>query len=356
EGDARESAIDTLLIIYDKRIQLYGQEANYLGSKAISLYKYRPQNYVDVYDMCSRVYELAGNSANYGVLKLYMIVAMDRYEKEEISKDTMVNIYSSISDALAEQIEKETKEDKKNKMSETATFVEEKFVNSSAADCKSIIDVFTPKFEADPTNIDLAKKIIKLLNKGNSDECTLSDLYMRAALVVYENEKSYSSARSIAIGYLKRKDYTNAEQYYSEAISLEDDAVLKANVYIEMGNNIYYPNKNYSKARQVARNALALDPNCGKAYMLIGKAYAAGGKDCGESPLEKKSVYWLVVDQFQKAKNIDSSLAPEANQLIAKYSEHFPSQQDAFWADLKEGQTVTIGCWINETTTARFIK
>lgn len=356
EGDAREAAIDTLLMIYDKRIRLYGQEGTYLGSKAIMLNKYRPQNYVEVYDMLVRTFEVAGNSTAYGVLKLYMVVALNRYNKEEISKEVMVNIYSSISDALAEQVEKETKEDKKAKIADAATAVEELFVTSSAADCKSIIDVFSPKFEADPTNVELAKKIVNLLRKGNSDECKLSDLYMRAAIVMYENEKSSAAAHAIGQAYFKRGESGKAEQYYNEAISLEEDGAKKADMYYELGL-LYFTNmNNYAKARQAARSALSADPNCGKAYMLIGKVYAAGGKDCGESAFEKKSLYWLVVDQFQKAKNVDPSLASDANQLIARYSEHFPSEQDAFWVDMKAGQTVTIGCWINETTTARFIK
>ncbi len=356
EGDAREAAIDTLLMIYDKRIRLYGQEGTYLGSKAIMLNKYRPQNYVEVYDMLVRTFEVAGNSTAYGVLKLYMVVALNRYNKEEISKEVMVNIYSSISDALAEQVEKETKEDKKAKIADAATAVEELFVTSSAADCKSIIDVFSPKFEADPTNVELAKKIVNLLRKGNSDECKLSDLYMRAAILMYENEKSSAAAHAIGQAYFKRGESGKAEQYYNEAISLEEDGAKKADMYYELGL-LYFTNmNNYAKARQAARSALSADPNCGKAYMLIGKVYAAGGKDCGESAFEKKCLYWLVVDQFQKAKNVDPSLASDANQLIARYSEHFPSEQDAFWVDMKAGQTVTIGCWINETTTARFIK
>lgn len=356
EGDAREAAIDTLLMIYDKRIALYGQEGTYLGSKAIMLNKYRPQKYVEVYDMLARTFEVAGNSTAYGVLKLYMVVALNRYNKEEISKEVMVNIYSSISDALAEQVEKETKEDKKAKIADAATAVEELFVNSSAADCKSIIDVFSPKFEADPTNVELAKKIVNLLRKGNSDECKLSDLYMRSAIVMYENEKSSAAAHAIGQAYFKRGESGKAEQYYNEAISLEEDGSKKADMYYELGL-LYFTNmNNYAKARQAARSALSADPNCGKAYLLIGKVYAAGGKDCGESAFEKKSLYWLVVDQFQKAKNVDPSLASDANQLIARYSEHFPSQQDAFWVDVKEGQSITIGCWINETTTARFIK
>lgn len=356
EGDAREAAIDTLLIIYDKRIQLYGQEATYLGSKAIMLKKYRPQNLTEVYDMCVRVFELAGNSANYGVLMLYMAVAMERYNKEEIDKETMVNIYSAIADALAEQVEKETKEDKKAKIADAATAVEEWFVNSSAADCKSIIDVFTPKFEADPTNVELAKKIVNLLKNGNSDECKLSDLYMRAAILQYENEKSSNAAHAIGQAYFKRGESGKAEQYYNEAISLEEDNSKKAAQYYELGWLYFTGMNNYSKARQAARNALAVDPNYGKAYILIGKVYAAGGKGCGNDAFENKWVYWVVVDQFQKAKSVDPSVAEEANKLISTYSAYFPKASDAFWADMKEGATVTVGCWINETTTARFIK
>lgn len=356
EGDAREAAIDTLLIIYDKRIQLYGQEATYLGSKAIMLKKYRPQNLTEVYDMCVRVFELAGNSANYGVLMLYMAVAMERYNKEEIDKETMVNIYSAIADALAEQVEKETKEDKKAKIADAATAVEEWFVNSSAADCKSIIDVFTPKFEADPTNVELAKKIVNLLKNGNSDECKLSDLYMRAAILQYENEKSSNAAHAIGQAYFKRGESGKAEQYYNEAISLEEDNSKKAAQYYELGWLYFTGMNNYSKARQAARNALAVDPNYGKAYILIGKVYAAGGKGCGNDAFENKWVYWVVVDQFQKAKSVDPSVAEEANKLISTYSAYFPKADDAFWADMKEGATVTVGCWINETTTARFIK
>ncbi|MBR3947195.1 MAG: tetratricopeptide repeat protein [Bacteroidales bacterium] len=355
EGDAREAAIDTLLMIYDKRIRLYGQEATYLGSKAIMLNKYRPQNGASVYDMCTRVFELAGNSANYGVLKLYMIVALNRYEKEEISKETMVNVYSSISDALAEQAEKETKEDKKVKIADAATAVEELFVNSSAADCKSIIDVFTPKFEADPTNVELAKKIVKLLRNGNSDECKLSDLYMRTAIVMYENEKSSAAAHAIGQAYFKRGESGKAEQYYNEAISLEESNEKKADMYYELGLLYFTGMNNYAKARQAARSALAVDPNYGKAYLLIGRVYAAGGKGCGNDAFENKWVYWVVVDQFQKAKSVDPSVTEEANKLISTYSAYFPKASDAFWADMKEGATVTVGCWINETTTARFI-
>lgn len=356
EGAARQAAIDTLLLIYDKRIELYGQEGKFLGTKAIYMNKYRPENYVEVYNTLSRAYELTGNATDYNVLKLYMLVAINRFNKEEISKDVIVDIYSSISDILAEQVEKEAKEDKKKKISDAAATVEELFVNSSAADCKSIISAFEPKFEADPTNVELAKKIVNLLRKGNSDECKLSDLYMRAAVLVYENEKSSSAAHAIGQAYFKRGESAKAEQYYNEAISLEENNEKKADMYYELGLLYFTGMNNYSKARQAARQALSVDPNYGKAYLLIGRVYAAGGKGCGNDAFENKWVYWVVVDQFQKAKSVDPSVAEEANKLIGTYSAYFPKESDAFWADMKAGQTVTVGCWINETTTVRFLK
>lgn len=356
EGEAREAAIDTLFLIYDKRIRLYGQEEKHLGTRALQMYKYRPNNNEENFNTFARAFELAGNATDYNVLKYYMVVALNRYNKEEIDKETMVNIYSAIADALAVQVETETKENKKAKIVDAATAVEELFVNSSAADCKSIIDVFTPKFEADPTNVELAKKIVKLLRNGNSDECKLSDLYMRTAIVQYENEKSSAAAHAIGQAYFKREEWTKAEQYYNEAISMEEDNTKKSDQYYELGQVYFRGKKNYQMARQAARNALSINPNCGKAYILIAEVYVAGGKDCGNNSFENKWVYWVAVDQLQKAKSVDASVTEKANKLISSYSAYFPKESDAFWADMKAGATVTVGCWINETTTARFIK
>ncbi len=55
-----------------------------------------------------------------------------------------------------------------------------------------------------------------------------------------------------------------------------------------------------------------------------------------------------------KAKQVDPSVADEANNLIKTYSLHFPTKEDAFFRSIVDGATVKIGDWINETTKARF--
>jgi hypothetical protein len=64
--------------------------------------------------------------------------------------------------------------------------------------------------------------------------------------------------------------------------------------------------------------------------------------------------YWPAIDKLVKAKSVDPSVADAANRLISSYSGRFPNAENGFMIGVTKGRTVTVGCWINETTTARF--
>lgn len=112
--------------------------------------------------------------------------------------------------------------------------------------------------------------------------------------------------------------------------------------------------KQYAAAKANALEALKLNPNLGAAYIMIGKAYAAYAPSYGQDAYDHASVMWAVVDKFVKAKQVDPSVAEQANKLIAEYSQHFPSKEEAFFRSVNAGSQVKIGDWINETTVARF--
>ncbi|HPX76699.1 MAG TPA: tetratricopeptide repeat protein [Bacteroidales bacterium] len=351
DNAAREAYIDTLMMVFDNRIKYYNQEALVLGRKGISMLKYRNEQVKEANKVLRRSFELGRESSEYFVLQYLMQTTVILYGSEAVTKEEVVTTYSDLSDVINTQIENEASESKKARLEETAKNIEELFVNSGAADCATIIKLFGPKFEENPEDISLAVKILALLDRGQSDECKLSDLYMKCAIATYNAEKTSNSAHSIAQSYFKRSDVANAEKFYEEAISLEENSLKKADMYYELAL-LYYSNKNYAKSRQAARNALVNNSNYGKAYILIGKLYAAGGS-CGETVVEKKSLNCLIVDQFIKAKNVDESVAQEANELIYRYSAAFPTNEELFWENYKEGQTITIGCWIGESTTLR---
>ena len=64
-------------------------------------------------------------------------------------------------------------------------------------------------------------------------------------------------------------------------------------------------------------------------------------------------MYWAAVDKFIKAKTVEPDLTDEANKFIDAYRPFFPDKETIFFYGLKEGDTYTVECWINEKTTVR---
>jgi hypothetical protein len=81
--------------------------------------------------------------------------------------------------------------------------------------------------------------------------------------------------------------------------------------------------------------------------------YAASAALCGNDEIGTRAGYWAAVDKFIKAKNVDPTVADEANTSISLYSAYFPTRERLFFNDVKEGSSYTVGCWIGETTTVR---
>ena len=350
--------IDTLMMIFDNRIKYFGEEGFVLGRKAISMWKYYPEKTKDIYDVMKRSFQLGKENTEFNILQLIMTFGVSLYVNNVLTKEDVLTDYSKISETLKIQIANESDAAKKAKLEESAKAVEDLFVGSGVADCETVIKMYGPQFEANPDDLELAKKIIMLINMSKTDECTMSDTYMNAAVLMFKNEKSANAAHSLAQSYLKRKDYTNAEKFYNEAINIETDASKKSDMYYEL-SLVYFTVNNYQASRSAARSALANNSSSGKSYIIIGKIYAITAKNCVESSFERKAVNCLIVDQFIKARNADPSntrVVQEANELIGRYSAGFPTHEDAFWGttEINEGDPFSVGCWINESTTIRF--
>lgn len=113
---------------------------------------------------------------------------------------------------------------------------------------------------------------------------------------------------------------------------------------------------NYEKSREFCIQALAIDSLFGEAYMLIGYAYINSADSCELlDPFTRKMILCLAVDMFEKAKQVDASQKEKAEQLIETSSKWFLTEKDIF-TRFNEGDTIHIGCWINEKTTVRYNK
>jgi tetratricopeptide (TPR) repeat protein len=225
------------------------------------------------------------------------------------------------------------------------------FKSGGAADCDGLINYFTGRIKEAPDDIELLKKVLSLLDDAS---CTESDLYFAAAESLYEHEKSATSAAHLAQMNFDRGQLARAEHYFKEAISLEEESTRKSSYYTKLAA-IRLNEKDNRAARDYARQAIELNPESGTPYMIIGNAYA--GQKISDDEFENQAVYWVAVDYFQKAKQVDPSLASNVNEYISTYSGIFPTKTECFFRSItEEGDAYKVGGWINETTTVRFRK
>lgn len=216
-------------------------------------------------------------------------------------------------------------------------------------DCQTLSAIYTPKFDADPSNVELMEKIMLFLNNAN---CASTDLYFRVAEAYLKIKPDAAGFRNLASAYRGKKNFAKALEVYQKAIENESDDALKVNDYITMAK-IALNNRNHIQVKNYADKALAINPNKGEAYLLIGDAYLVAASGC--SDFDASAIYWVVVDQYIKAKNADPGIAGAANRRISTYSRYFPKKQDAFFRGINAGTTYTLGCYPSLSTTVRFV-
>lgn len=353
----KESYLDTLMLIYDTRIQYFGNKEKVLGSKGSDLLKYDPGSFIEAYQMMKISVESTGNSSMPNVLVSYF-KSLVKYEKfceenasdlheeiEEITKQDILDAYVFVSDIIVFNI---ANNQKYVKYYETAQKnIENMF--APYASCDDLILVFQSRLEEGNPSLSLLKKVTSLLDKK---DCTDNEVFFTAATKLHDLEPTASSAYDMGNTSLSKKNYSAAVDYFNQSIEMTEDESIKASYYLKLAY-AYQMTKSYSKARSAATSAADLKPEWGEPYIIIGDIYATSASSCGSSSLEQRSVYWVAVDSYRKAKSIDNLLTEKANKRISTWSKQFPSKEDCIWEDLEEGSSYKVGCWIGRSTKVR---
>lgn len=153
---------------------------------------------------------------------------------------------------------------------------------------------------------------------------------------------------------LREGRYRDAIRGFDQAYREVSEAAKKAE-YAMLISKIYYAHmKDFPSSRTWALRAAGHRSNWGEPYMIIGMLYASSGPLCGPGTgFDSQIVTWPAIDKWNHAKRIDPGVAAEANKMIETYTQYMPSKEDLFVRTIEEGSPFKIGCWIQETTTAR---
>ena len=336
----KEQLVDSLMTLYNQRVQYWPKYAvSSLNNMALDMYNYMKDEPAKLLEELTKVIAQTKSQTRPNIFLFQLNTAVDLYKKGMVDPETVISIYETGVQYLGEVKPKNDVEARS--IEKTQTDFESIFITSQVASCDNLIALFTPRYEADPQNLDLSKNIVKMMSA--TEGCMDNDLFLNAVQTVYNLEPTYSSAYYLYRLYSSRSDIDNAVKYMEEAInSVDSDAVTDAGYYFELAAFCFKNGKN-AKAYESAQKAVEFDETiAGKAYMLMGTIW--GSTICGGNEVEKRAPYWVAVDFMTKAKNADPALAEEANNYIRQYSNYYPAAAEAFMYDVVDGQSYTVSC------------
>jgi tetratricopeptide (TPR) repeat protein len=360
----RDKYLNEFIKSYDQRLKHFGGEGFVNGRKGTSWLKYKldenrttqlegdalKEVMLKGYEWLNLSVDAEKSETELPVFLLLMQTTRSLFKLNALPKETVIKNYDKSNTYLNELIAKSTDKQKISDATEIQTYIESLFSTSGAADCDALVNIFTPQFEAKGSDIEFIKSMLRRLRLAKCDE---SPLVEQATMRLYELEPSAEAAFNMARGYVKKDDLVMAKKFYDQAISQETDKKLLANYYYELGLLLYIKQSAYQEAREMARKAIANDPDLCDAYMLIGNIYASASSSFTGTNLEKQAIFWVAVDYYNKARR-GSDCSVDAANRAADYRKYFPNKEDGFMEGLKDGQSYKVGGWINETTTVRF--
>ena len=339
--------IDTLMMIFDQRIKYgFGKQGYILGLKGYELFFVDKNRAEEAYQILKTSINMDNNTSSVQAVYAYMKAIIHLQKKGIKSKEDVLSAYSIVSEIVDYNIKNQSKTTKNFiKYSEK---IEDMF--TPYANCEDIISLYSEKFQNSKEDIDLLKRIEKILAEK---ECVKNQLYLDLLSILKDLDESYDYQIKLASALFANGYFLKSSNIYNKILQDYDlEENLKAKTLLDYANSLRMEKK-YSQAISQTIKALQIKPDLGEAHLLQGNIYVSGAKSCGND-FEQTTVYWLAVDCFVKAKS-DDKVKDIAVKLINTYSKYFPNKETCFFNGVQSGEKYNIGCWINKTTLARTI-
>ncbi|MCQ2274932.1 MAG: hypothetical protein MJZ86_09090 [Bacteroidales bacterium] len=348
-AEERNAYIDELMAMYDQRIQYFGEAAMVMAKKATDLSALRPDAKKEVYEIFANAVATGADQLDENYVTLYFKATVD-YVQAGLGDPTLVidnyDIASSLLENLLDKVADDTV--KVAKISGYINNVEAVF--SPYATCEQLVEIYQKKFDADPKNVDLLRKITNIMYKKH---CTESPLFFAATENLYELDPSPATALQMGAMCFGKKQYGKAIEYCQDAVKSLTDKKDVYKAYLIMGLS-YSGQNSYSAARNALLKAAETDRTKGEPYLSLAQVYASSYRSIDDG-MGGRSAYWAAVDECRHAKSVEPTdeIARMADKLIGMYAGYFPKKNDAFMLDLIDGHSYVVPGWIGKSTVVR---
>ena len=344
--------------------ECYTRKIGYLeGRKAFDMFYTYNTKYSQTLEALKASVEKSGNSAEYIVFDPYASIIVYNFGKDLVTKEEARRVIEELNAIADHNIANNADFGAYYQQAKDAMNAKFATIESDVFDCDYFIEKLKPQYDANPDDIETIKTVYATLKKQNCDpdKPFVKELDSKwQKYVAVENAKIQAEfeANNPAVAAKKlydSGDFEGAISKYKEAIVSEGDSEKKASYLFSIASIQFRKLKQYGAARKTALEAASNKANWGRPYMLIGDMYATGARSCGDAWNQRLAIL-AAIDKYGYAKSIDPSAADDASKRISKYSSSKPSIEDGFSRGIKEGATVTVGCWIGEKVKVRYSK
>ncbi|CAN5316763.1 hypothetical protein BH10BAC4_BH10BAC4_04830 [soil metagenome] len=343
--------LDSLMLIYDMRIQNCGDEINVTNRKAYASFKYNQKSkeaLPGLLAMYDKVFEMSGNKVTDGNLVAYMTVVKNNQTLfKNMTDEQIFQRYDkiiSVADAKIAEAQAKVKPEEVTKLKGYKDVVDGILLGLVKVNCDFVRKNLAPKFKANSNDLPLAKKIFSFML---ADKCTDDPLWLEAGEAIHKMnpEKDFGLTKTLANAHVRTNNMTRAEELFKESLALAKTPQDKADVQISLGG-IEAKKGNNAGAREIYRQAAAADASNKEAYEKIGDLYYNSADNCSKkvSQAEDRLVYLAAYEMYQRAGN---------SQLMSRAKAQFPSKEDIFLLNWAVGSTQKVGCWIGESVTLK---
>lgn len=339
-AEYKKALIDTLMTIYDQRAEFFPKQlVTSLNNKGADLHNLVKNDSKYLHDGFAGIIDALQEKVRPTILLYDYQALVDLYQAGNAEASQLIEAYQKYGDILSKVAIKTSADS--SMVSDVKNGLGSLFASSQVATCENLVEIFTPRLEADPDNVDLATSIVRTMNLA--DDCAGEDLYLKAVTVMHANNPSSASAYALYKLNANSNDVAAAIRYLEEALAYTDlDAATRAEYTYQLAAYCFKSGRN-AQAFEAAKKVPELDPSlAGKAYFLIGTIW--GQARCGGNEVTGRANYWVAVDYFAKARAADESLAEEAQRYISRFSAFYPSVGDAFMYGYQKGQGFTASC------------
>ena len=347
--EQRAMFIDSLLYVYDVRLQAFGNHSKYgkdyiLDRKAREYLTYKSddrEGVRNIFNEAIAASEAKTGKPNLELVAIYFSNLCEDYKNDLVAADAVIADYDRFSPAF---------DGADGEAAELKNQFDSAFGASGAASCENLEALFTKKLAAEPDNEALLSQAVSLMSRANCN----SDFFFHTAEKYYAVKPSSETALFLAQGFQNRNEFEKAMKYLNEALAAESVAAEKEKLYVRIAL-ISMQMGNQTEAMNAAKEIKAINEENGYAYYIMGQCYAASAN--GE--FAGQACYWAAYDTMTKAVELlgsEPQILEAAKKMQSAYRAAFPTKEECFFNEVQQGAryTCTRGFASGVSTTVRY--